>query len=186
MTLAEQRSFNLEQIDPDQIEDALGPLDSAARWLAGKGIEQWPMSFSESPRRCRKLTEEAERGNVFVAYVLNQPVGTITVTDWQDPDFAAGWPERPAGSAQYVMRLAVSHAGRRLLPGLGSRLLDYALYLTEFRGSDVVRLDCSRVNTVLHRYYKANGFTHVGEVTVPGRKSGMLFERPVREASALD
>jgi hypothetical protein len=180
MTLAAQRSFNLEQIEPDRIEDALGPLDSAARWLAGKGIEQWPMSFTQSPERCRKLEEEAERGNVFVAYALNQPAGTITITDWQDPDFAAGWPERPEGSAQYVMRLAVSHFGRRLIPGLGTRLLDYALYLTEFRGADVVRLDCSRLNNKLHNYYKANGYDVVGEVAVPGRKSGKLFERNVR------
>lgn len=175
-----ERTLHCEEIDPDQIEHALVPLDAAARWLTDCGIEQWPTSFSESAPRLRKLTEEAARGNVLVWFALgNTPIGTGTLTSWQDPDFATGWPDQDA-QAQYLMRFAVAPTGRRLIPGLGSRILDHMFFLAEVRGASALRLDCSKSNTRLHRYYHERGFDHVGTVDVPGRKSGALFERKIR------
>jgi hypothetical protein len=172
------RTLHFAEIHPEQIEDALGPLDAAARWLAECGIEQWPVSFTESPDRRRKIEGEAERGNVFVWYSLGQPVATATITDWQDPDFASGWTDQ--ARAQYVMRFAVSPTGRTILPGLGTTILEYATYLAEYRGSSVLRLDCNKRNEKLHRYYYERGFNHVGTVDVPGRKSGALWEKRVK------
>jgi len=173
------RSLHHEQIDPDQIHDALEPLDAAARWLKERGVEQWPDSFTYSVERTDKLIEEAERGNVFVWYAMNRPMGTATITDWQDPDFAHGWPDQNV-AAQYVMRLAVSQTGRRLLPGLGARMLEYAQTLAEIRGASVLRLDCPKRNERLHRYYYERGFDRVGTVDLSHRRSGALFQRRIR------
>jgi hypothetical protein len=172
------RSLHHEQIEPDQIEDALGPLDAAARWLIERGIEQWPPSFSESPERSRKLIEEAEAGNVFVWYTLGRPVATATITSWQDPDFGPAWLDQTL-PAQYLMRFAVSQTGRRLIPGLGARILDFALFLAETRGAHALRLDCSKSNERLHRYYFEHGFDRVGTVDLSHRKSGALFEKRI-------
>lgn len=177
-SMLQNRALHIEEIDREHLSDAITVLDSAARWLSGKGVEQWPASFSGSPKRCAQLAYEAEAGNLFVGYVLNRPMGTMVVTDWQDPDFASGWPE-PDLQAQYILRLAVSEDSRRLIPGLGIRLLDWALHLAEIRGASVLRLDCSKTNTRLHEYYEENDFVRIGKVEVPGRKSGMLFERRI-------
>jgi GNAT superfamily N-acetyltransferase len=187
------RSLHVEEIDSEQLEYALGPLDAAARWLAAEGIEQWPLSFTESPERAGWLGEQADKGNVFVWFALGMsPVGTLTLTDWQDPDFADGWAHLanrrgplsvPTDDpfAQYVARFAVPPLGRRLFDGtLGTRMLDYAATIAEVRGASVLRLDCSKTNERLHRYYFEHGFEHVATVEVPGRKSGALFEKRLR------
>jgi len=176
---AAEKSLHVEAVDSEMIEYALGPLDAAARWLADCGIEQWPMSFTESPKRTDWLKEQADLGNVLVWFALGtNPVATLTLTPWQDPDFAAGWPQRDA-FAQYVARFAVASLGRRLLPGLGARMLDHAATIAAQRGARVLRLDCAKRNDRLQRYYLDHGFEHVGTVEVPGRKSGALFERVI-------
>lgn len=174
------RTLHVEEIDSEQIEYALGPLDAAARWLADSGIEQWPLSFTESPKRAAWLREQADQGNVFVWFALGMtPVGTLTLTGWQDPDFADGWTSD--APAQYVARFAVPPLGRRLFDGtLGTRMLDYAATIAEVRGASVLRLDCAKTNDRLHRYYFDHGFDHVATVEVPGRKSGALFEKRLR------
>lgn len=173
------RSLHCAEITPEQIEDALGPLDAAARWLADCGIEQWPTSFTESPSRRRKIAEEAARGNTYVWYSLGQPVATATITDWADPDFAHGWPDRDV-VAQYIMRFAVSPVARRILSGLGASILEWATTLADLRGASVLRLDCNKRNERLHQYYYDRGFDKVAVVDVEGRKSGALFEKKVR------
>lgn len=189
ISIPAERSLHVEEIDGDQIEYALGPLDAAARDLADRGIEQWPISFTESPKRAGWLREQADRGNVFVWFALGtNPVGTLTLTDWQDPDFAAGWTSRgdgtplsPSTPAQYICRFAVPPLGRRLFDGtLGPRMLDYAATIAEMRGASVLRLDCAKGNDRLQRYYHDHGFNHVATVEVPGRKSGALFEKRIR------
>lgn len=178
--VAAERSLHVEEVEEDTLEYALGPLDAAARWLADLGIEQWPMSFTESPERAGWLAEQAAQGNVFVWFALGlNPVSTLTLTSWQDPDFAHGWPDQSI-TAQYVARFAVAPLGRRLFEGLGARMLDYAAHLAEFRGASVLRLDCAKNNDRLHRYYFEHGFDRVGTVDLPHRKSGALFERKIR------
>jgi ribosomal protein S18 acetylase RimI-like enzyme len=137
------------------------------------------MSFTESPKRTGWLKEQADLGNVFVWFALgHHPVGTLTLTPWQDPDFAAGWPNRDL-FAQYVARFAVAPLGRRLFTGLGTRMLDHAATIAAQRGAQVLRLDCAKRNDRLQRYYGEHGFDHVGTVDLPERKSGALFERRI-------
>lgn len=172
------RSLRYVQIEPDRIEDALIPLDAAAHWLHECGIEHWAESYSQARARAR-LVEEAERGNVFVWYALDRPMGTVTLADWSDPDFAHGWPD-PGAQAQYVTGLAVSQTARRLLPGMGARILEYAQMLAEIRGASVLRLDCVKANERLQRYFFERGFDHVATVDLAHRSTGALFERKLR------
>lgn len=155
-------------------------LDDVAGWLAGKGIDQWPTHFSEDGgRRMVQLRAEAERGHVYLARYGDQPMGTVTVTDWADPDFSAAWPGGP-GDARYVMRLASRRVARALRePGatnLGALLLNIAGGVTLLENARYLRLDCSRTNTRLHAYYEQAGFRPAGTVRVPGRRSGALFQ----------
>jgi hypothetical protein len=177
MTTIEIRTLHFEPLE-DSPEDALTVLDSAARWLRSKGIDQWPENFSGSPRRTNWLTEQIEHRNVFVGYILNTPVSTVTITEWADPDFAPGW--EPSSNARYLYRLAVTATGRRLYPGIGAQTLHYARCVAQAQNADVLRLDCVKTNHHLHRYYKNRGFHHVTTIDAPGRRSGTLFQLNLR------
>lgn len=174
----------LVRVHPQKIEDVLFVLSDAASWLIeDKGIDnQWPAKFAADNRRATKLREEAEQGNVRLMCWQNTPLATATFTDWADPDFAHAWPDGPE-NAVYVIRLAVTRLARAMGLRLGEKLLDLAAQEAGERTDETgahhaVRLDCSRVNTALHAYYERCGFTRVGTVDVPGRRSGALFERP--------
>jgi len=174
-------NWSISPADPaTDMADVQFVLDDVAEWLASKSIDQWPAHFGEEGgRRMVQLRAEAERGHVYLARYGDQPMGTVTVTDWADPDFSAAWPGG-AGDARYVMRLASRRAARALRePGaisLGALLLNIAGGVALLDDVRYLRLDCSRVNTRLHAYYEQAGFRSVGTVRVPGRRSGALFQ----------
>lgn len=164
---------------PDTIGDVLTVLNDAASWLrTDKGIHQWPTRFVAGERRADQLVAEAVQGHVHVMYRGDTPLATCTVTPWCDPDFAHGWPDT-TNQALYVLRLATTRRARHEGLRLGAALLHYASCLVMARGWSRLRLDCSRDNAALHRYYESRGFQRVGEVTVPGRRSGALFEQKI-------
>lgn len=176
MTASPLVQTRLVTVRPDDLEDVLCVLSDAARWLINKGVEdQWPSVFEETDHRADKLRAEAAKGNVKIVYWDHHPLATVTVTDWADPDFAAGWPDG-SGDALYVMRLATTQVARNLGLHLGRDLLDYARFVAGTRGVPKVRLDCSKANTGLHDYYLGENFERVGTVDAPGRRSGALFE----------
>lgn len=173
--------LRLDVAGPDQFEDVLAVLNTAAAWLASKGIEQWPGTFEHQGWRADKIRDQLAAGNVMLVWFDRYPIGTITLTDWADPDFASAWPDG-TGDALYVMRLAVTDVARKLTrggPGLGAQLLDFGEHVARRRGLAKLRLDCSRDNTDLHFYYLRHGFRTMGVVPVEGRRSGALFERAV-------
>jgi hypothetical protein len=61
--------------------------------------------------------------------------------------------------------------------GIGQMLLDWASAQVAASGRKWLRLDCMRGNTKLHAYYQRLGFTHLGDVDLPHRTSGSLFQR---------
>ena len=61
--------------------------------------------------------------------------------------------------------------------GIGAFILDWAANRAAKLGRKWIRLDAWRSNQALQTYYKRQGFTHVRTVTLPSRKSGVLFQR---------
>lgn len=179
--MAERWRSGLIRATPEMLTDVLAVLSDAARWLrVDKGIRnQWPMVFAPGDRRSAQLAAEIEQGHVYVVYRGVEPLATVTVTPWCDPDFARGWPGGP-GDALYVLRLAQTRVARREGRRLGAHLLGYAVELAASAGMGWVRLDCSRTNVALHRYYQSQGFHQVSDLAVPGRRSGALFQRSSR------
>ena len=145
----------------------------AARWLAARGIDQW--TWVEKPNGVRFLRERIENTEVYLAFMKNEPVATVSV-QWDDREI---WGERGFdGTAGYVHGLAVkrSAAGR----GLGAALIDFAAGLTLAEGRHLLRLDCMAANEALRIYYRQQGFKLVGETH--SAKSGFdsaLFARRI-------
>lgn len=147
----------------------LSILREATHWLERRGIDWWAGGFPTD-----RITASVEAGDVYLLFEGDEAVATITVDFWPDPEF---W-GHPPDDAGYAHRLAVrrSAAGR----GYGALLLDWAGHVVLSAGRPWLRLDANKDNRRLCRYYLDLGFRHVGDVDLPHRKSGTLFERPAR------
>lgn len=182
--------LEIRRATPGQFQTVLDILDEAAAWLQDRGIEQWPAQFGGLENwRTERLRAYVNAGETYLVYENDQAVATITVTLKADPDYAEGWPHGP-DTGVYIHRMAVrrTHAGR----GIGKQLIDWANTLAARTGRSWLRLDCSRTNTHLQRYYEDQGFVRVGEVIADidprgshhtgqtyRRGSGALYQRPI-------
>jgi GNAT superfamily N-acetyltransferase len=161
----------------EEVDLALELLDEAAAWTAAIGQPNWPTPF---PRR--RVIANAEAGELYLASVAGNVVGTVTLL-WEDAFF---WGDDGTdGRAGYVHRLAVrrTNAGT----GLGARLLAWADEQVRAAGRSRLRLDVGSHNRPLRRYYERVGFAYVrdvsGEWTAAAGPSQTwnttLYERPV-------
>lgn len=152
----------------EDLSDVLRLVDGSARWLRGRGINQWPVPYPE-----HRLIEPIRNGLTHLAFFGQQPVGTFTL-QWSDVEIWGG-ENSPAG---YVHRLAVdrSMAGH----GLGAQLLDQAASLVAAEGYGWLRLDCRRDSSGLRGYYELLGFEHVrnADHRPPGFEAA-LYQRRV-------
>ncbi|MFF3166132.1 GNAT family N-acetyltransferase [Streptomyces sp. NPDC003273] len=161
----------------DELGSVEALLQGASAWLASRGIDQWQYP----PHRDRIVTA-LERGVCFLAFEDGEPIATIQVDDFADPEF---WgPEDDPGAALYVHRMAISRgaAGR----GVGRELLDWATDRAAEQGKQWLRLDAWKDNEGLHRYYEGSGFTLLRIVDLPHRRSGALFQRASKRGTDIN
>lgn len=157
---------------PHELDVVESLLREASTWLASRGIDQW-----QYPPHRDRIAAALERGDCFLAFVDGQPIGTIQVDTFADPEF---WEpgDRP-DAALYVHRMAVSRSSAGM--GVGGALLDWAAERAAVAGKVWLRLDAWKDNPGLHRYYEGEGFTLLRIVDLPHRRSGALFQRPTGE-----
>jgi ribosomal protein S18 acetylase RimI-like enzyme len=169
--------IEIRQATAEDLDAAVELQDEAIRWLGSKGLEQWQPSARGSRHTPdllrRNIGKSIERGECYMVFDGNEPVGTITIDTFADPEF---WTtdDKPE-DALYVHRMVVrrTHAGT----GIGEQMLEFALALAFERGKHWLRLDAWRTNEALHAYYRKAGFQHVRTVEYPHRGSGALFQR---------
>lgn len=158
-----------------------GLIDEAAGWLRTRNTDQWSRPWpSEEGRRHRILTDLQGGTSWIVWDERGSPVATITA----NPDGGPIWPrETLRDPAVYVGRLIVSrnHAGR----GLGAALLDWAgLSARRQFAARWVRVDVWTTNTVLHEYYRQQGFEFCGvSETIDRYPSAALFQKATERIS---
>ncbi|CAM5467543.1 putative N-acetyltransferase YesJ [Streptomyces pilosus] len=153
----------------DELHTVEALLRGASSWLASRGIDQW-----QYPPHRDRITVALEQGVCFLAFEDREPIATIQVDGFADPEF---WtPDDDPDTALYVHRMAVSRKAAG--GGVGARLLDWAADLAAAQGKRWLRLDAWKDNEGLHRYYEDAGFTLLRVVDLPHRRSGALFQRP--------
>ncbi|HEY6298791.1 MAG TPA: GNAT family N-acetyltransferase [Candidatus Binatus sp.] len=164
-------SADISRATPDDIVDVLDILDEAARWLASRGINQWPTDGF--PRDL--VAGDIARGEVYIARRDRRAVGTFTL-QWGDELFWPGAIE----AAGYIHRIAV----RRDAHGLGIELIKFAERATAATGRKILRLDCFSGNDVLCAYYERAGFVRRADIEIePGddatvpKSTGRFFAR---------
>ena len=158
--------------EPARLADA-GDLvrlrDAAARWLLGRGIEQWAPGELD----VGAVQAQIEAGEW---HVVRTPGGILAAARllWDDPFV---WGDQPP-AAGYVHGLVIDRVHGR---GLGAVLLDWAGEQVRRQRRAVLRLDCQEHNEPLRAYYRRQGFTEVGrsEDATGAFRPVVRFERPV-------
>jgi predicted N-acetyltransferase YhbS len=171
-------TITMRKAEPADLDTVTKLHQDARSWLSSRGLDQWqPMQTGRlSIDRVRSgFARSIAKGACFIAMDGFDPVGTITVDSFADPDF---WTDQDdPTNALYIHRMIVprSHAGR----GIGEQLIDWAAERAAATGHQWLRLDAWRTNERLHDYYRSLGFQHVRTVNLPHRGSGALFQRRV-------
>ncbi|MFB7761472.1 GNAT family N-acetyltransferase [Streptomyces xiamenensis] len=170
-------TLTIEAAGPDQLPIVEALLSEASAWLASRGIDQW-----QYPPHRDRITRALNEGVCFLALVDRNPVGTIQVDTFADPEF---WtPEDKPETALYVHRMAVRRSPDSR--GAGATMLDWAVDRAAGAEKAWLRLDAWKDNPGLHRYYEAKGFTRLRVVDLPHRRSGALFQRSTSTARCPD
>jgi protein-tyrosine phosphatase len=154
------------------VEDLGALRDDLARWLVGRGVDQW--RAGEVPKDW--IEHEVAQGLVHVVRSRGQLVATVTVA-WEDPIV---WSDQ-IESAGYLHRLMVDRrwAGHRV----GAVLLAWAEAHIQASGRTIGRLDCVRSNHQLRDYYEAAGYGLVGFKDFPDigwAHETALYEKELR------
>ena len=171
----------IRMASPEDLERLVALYQSAQRWLAENGSDQWAKNTVEKTRG--GLAASIARQECYVAELDGEPIGMITVDHFADSEF---WkPADDPGEALYVHRMVVDRkvAGRNI----GALLLDWATDLASQNGKRWLRLDAWRTNEALRSYYIRQGFQAVRVVNLAHRGSGALFQRasgPRREQAS--
>lgn len=163
-------TYHIRVAGDDDVDAVLALRRHAEDWLKEAGIEQW----TKSDYGARVIKGWIGAGSTFVVSTdEGEVIGSLSL-DAGDPDFWTA--EELTAPALYLYKFIVrsDHRGT----GLGDVLLDWSGYRTELSGNLLLRLDCWRDNTGLHKYYLDRGFEYLTTRPHPTRMSGALFERP--------
>ncbi|MEW2315210.1 GNAT family N-acetyltransferase [Streptomyces bauhiniae] len=170
-------NLSIRPARPDELGTVETLLRGASSWLASRGIDQW-----QYPPHRDRIMAALEQGVCFLAFEDEEPIATIQVDEFADPEF---WtPDDDPNDALYVHRMAISREAAG--GGIGGRLLDWAADRAAWQGKGWLRLDAWKDNEGLHRYYKGAGFTLLRIVNLPHRRSGALFQRVSRRVPHAD
>lgn len=163
--------IKLVRVQSSEIDTVVDILEEAASWLASRGIDQWRQGSFLGPRY-DSIADQVYRGEVYLATLDGEPVGTLTL-QWEDKNF---WGD-VSDAAIYVHRIAIrrAYAGK----GLGLRLLQWAESTAAKAGKSFLRLDCMAENSALCEYYEYAGFECRGEIQGKGWR-GRLYEKRTR------
>jgi GNAT superfamily N-acetyltransferase len=143
-----ESSIGIVEVGPAShadIDAALEILNEAARWLASRGINQWPAGGFPYDT----IARDVSGGELYIAKRLDLAVGTFTLQRTDE----VFWPGA-CDDAGYVHRIAVRRAAR----GLGAALLKFAETFAAGAGRKFLRLDCFPGNLALRSYYERAGF----------------------------
>ena len=178
-----EKPLKLEFATLDDMDDILGLIDEASRWLRTKGKDQWAVPWPDREQRDARIRKGLVNRKTVIVRHGDTAVATVTMANLRNPKV---WVEgsctadltKRAGRAVYLHRpiTARKYAGH----GLGESLINWAEKYARARyGAQWTRIDVWTTNTDLHRYYENLGFKPCGRCPDRRYPSGALFERPI-------
>jgi len=166
-------SFNLRQGTTGDLELIIRLIEGAAGWLSTKGTDQWAQPWPDRAGRDQRILTHLGSGKTWICWDRETPAATITA----DPDEDPYWPEwQRREPAIYINRLVVSrtYAGA----GLGAELINWAgRRAWRDHGALWIRVSAWTTNSMLHSYYRGQGFEACGFHPDDGYPSGARFQK---------
>ncbi|WP_165958797.1 GNAT family N-acetyltransferase [Actinomadura sp. KC345] len=179
---APHRSYRIRTARTDELDDVLGLIDQAARWLeAEKDTTQWIRPWPSADDRRKRVYESLLNRETWLLFDGERPIGSVTIKLIGHEELWTA-SERET-EAVYLHRLVIhrDYAG----DGLGAELIDWAgrRGASLQQNAELVRIDVWTDNTELHAYYRRQGFQDVAiRTTSDNTPSGALFEKPLPTA----
>lgn len=157
------------QASPEQAHLAVEILLEAVYWLNAKGEPLWQPD--ELP--LEKFVATAERGELFLAFLEGEAVGTLTF-QLEDKPF---WPKLKYGESTFFHKVAV----RRRVAGQGiaRAMIEWAIERSRALGVSHLRMDTAFARPKLRAFYEDLGFVYAGDKMVWPHHVA-LYELPLR------
>ena len=164
--------MNIRPADITEVALVVGWRDERAAWLGRQGRDQWGSGGLARDNFVERVKSSIQAGETWMLEKGQRPIATIAIDQWTDPGL---WDTGQVDDALFLHRLIspIDSAGL----DVAGPLVSHALLLAAQQHKRWLRLDAWTSNTKLHAFWVRQGFELVR--TVPGPKSGTLFQRPV-------
>ena len=175
-TSVQETDGQIFSVDLAQLEDAevlAEILSSAIQNKSNHNDRAW----GAPPHPIEEVYKDIEAGNIYIARLGNNPVGTLKLV-WEDEVI---WGKQPPIAA-YVHQLAVASGYHGL--DLGKQLLDWAGLQASSNDRNLLRIDIPPGNEGLKNYYEKQGFKWVKDREV--RAPHKTYTAVLCEKSLLD
>ena len=115
-----------------------------------------------------------DRSDTYLATIDGKSAGCVSL-QWNDERI---WGDKGNDNlAVYIHKLSVSDEFRG--QDVGSLIINSCAEIASQHGRELLRLDCSKDNEGLCKYYESLGFSVVGEMTIDSGYSPNLYQRPI-------
>jgi len=143
---------------PSDNADTKVLTEACAVHMQQQGIEQW----NEYYPSLAILTKDLMAGDAYVYIQDGRLVGTVMFSQDKDPLYNPIQWSTPDAAAYYVHRLAVhpDYQGQ----GIAKALMDFVEGKIQQSGGSAVRLDTFSQNPRNNKFYKARGYTQLGDI----------------------
>lgn len=132
-------------------------LYNAAKWLRSIGSTQWSELIDGND--VHDTMKHIEDGNVYIVWNANEPVAVFTLTDEQSAWDQSLWGKDNSYSYNYLHRIAIDRAYSG--QGLGGKMVQEALDMTEKDSKKGLRLDCNADAPALNEFYQSQGLEFI-------------------------
>ncbi|KAG0200313.1 hypothetical protein BGX28_006572 [Mortierella sp. GBA30] len=152
--------FTIRNTRPDELDEFIEILETAAEWLKANGIKQWPIGMFRESRASIATAIDAKQCFTIDHHALSlklsnaeKTIAGIFVLNYDDPfdellwkGYVLDWKD-----ALYLHRLVIKKSFQGA--GLMSNIIAFAEEKVIEARRHFLRMDCIADNTALRRYY---------------------------------
>ncbi|KAG0216196.1 hypothetical protein BGX33_000383 [Mortierella sp. NVP41] len=162
------QDFSIRNTRPEEVDEFIDILETAAEWLQANNIKQWPLGMFRNPAsRASMLTGIANKQYYTIDYhkpnttesgsTTTTEIAGLFVTNYDDPFDEILWKEYLAENggdwkdALYLHRLVLKKPFQGV--GMTPKIIEFVEGKVKEAGRHYLRLDCLAQNEVLRRFY---------------------------------
>lgn len=156
--------MKVQKATSDNILEIMYLLQHCIEDFNKNSIYQWNVAYPDYFR----LLHEVENGSLFIIKQKGVCIGTITLSEEQDPVFEKVEWKNNNDKFIVIQRIAVFPTWQKM--GVGKKLIEFAEQYARENNYKSVRLDVASSSEALFKLYESIGFKFTGEVHYPKQK----------------